>query len=141
MFAALSDLTSSGTIINIIVALVALVFGALNLRNKYSSGQDATTIKSLKNSNGAYKTQSEVDQLNITNKQKEIDLLTQKAEILEQHVTQAPQINKLTVQLATQHKEMMSAMAEMSKNNVRLTVEIGNIAKAMTRETIHADKR
>lgn len=148
----ISDLTSVAssfsTALSISALLVALVLGVLNIRNKYASGQDAQTIRSLKNSNEAYKTQAETDQLRFVAKQKEVEgiyqqnkLLVQKAEILEQHVTQAPQINKLTIQLATQHKEMMKAMAEMSKNNAKLTIEIGNIAKAMTRETTHADKR
>lgn len=134
-------ITSSDSIVLVIAGVTSLVLGALNVRNRYSSGQDAQTIKSLKESISTFSIRRESDQLIIDSKIKEVDLLKQKAEVLESHVTQAPQINKLTIQLATQHKEMMTAMAEMSKNNATLAVEIGNIAKAMTKETLHADKR
>lgn len=120
--------------------LVVLVLGVLNVRNKYSSGKDAETIRSLKNSLEAYETQAKADGLRLKAKETELSglyeqnkLLVQKAEILEKHVTQAPQINDLAVQLATQHKELMIAFGRQSDNIGKMAKELGNVAKAVVK--------
>lgn len=132
--------TSSSTIITVVVLLVALVLGAMNVRNKYASGQDSQTIKSLKNSNDAFKVQAEADSLVITGKLKELSaketenkLLSQQNEVYVNTITQAPQINELAVQLATQHKEMMEAFSHQSDNIGKMARELGNVAKAVVK--------
>lgn len=135
IIADIGGLTSVGTIVAIVIGLVTLVLGAINVRNKYASSQDAQTITSLQKSNAAYKTQSETDQLSLDGKQRENELLAQKAEILEKHVTQAPQINDLAVQLATQHKELMEAFTIQSSNIGQMAKELGNVAKAVVKST------
>lgn len=134
-FADFAGLTSFSTLITVVIGLTTLVLGAISVRNRYASSQDAQTIKSLKNSNDAYKTQAETDKLALDGKQRENELLTQKAEILEQHVTQAPQINDLAVQLATQHKELMEAFTVQSSNIGQMAKELGNVAKAVVKST------
>lgn len=142
------SLGNFSVVTSVTAVLVVLVLGVLNVRNKYSSGKDAETIRSLKNSNEAYETQAKTDALRLKAKETEFTaiyeqnkLLVQKSEILEQHVTQAPQINQLALDLAKQHKQMMDSLAKMSDNIGKLAKEIGNIAKAITRETTHADER
>lgn len=132
MFADVSALTSINTIILFVVALIALVLGALNVRNKYASGQDSQTIKSLKESNATFATRRESDQLVIDSLQREKSAQEEKAKVLENQVTQAPDINKLILQLGKQHKEMMSAMSNM-------TEQLGNVAKAVVKDS-HASK-
>lgn len=135
MIANLVTLTTTSNLFSIIVLLVALVLGALNVRNKYASGQDNQTINSLKNSNSAFETENKVLKNTITSKNTETSLLAQKAEILEKHVTQAPQINELAVQLATQHKELMEAFSSQSENMGKMAKELGNVAKAIIKES------
>jgi hypothetical protein len=115
--------------------MVVLILGALNIRNKYSSAQDGQTIRSLKDSNSAFETENKVLKTTIESNAKEAALLAQKAEILEQHVTQAPQINELAVQLATQHKELMEAFTTQSSNIGKMAKELGNVAKAVVKST------
>lgn len=138
-FADLANVTSNFTaIFSIVATLAAIVLGFLSAKQK-------VTVVSLEESNKAYQTLRETDLLMAEAKKKEFDtiiearnteigLLKQKSQVLEEQVTQAPSINELAVQLATQHKEMLTALGNMTK-------ELGNVARAVSKETIHADKR
>lgn len=117
-----------GTMLNIILLLATGVLGALNVRNKYEKGKDDETLKTLKESNEAFATRRQADKIVIDAKDAEIKLLHQKAEVLEKHVTQAPDINKLATQMVRQHKEIMGAMGAM-------TMELGNVAKALSKDS------
>lgn len=133
-----ADLTSVlgnfSNLASVATLLAAVVLGLLNAKTRI-------TIASLKESNAAYTELATAKDLQYRNsivalsgKDKEIALWTQKCETLENLTTQAPSINELAVQLAKQHKEMMRAMSNM-------TIELGNVAKAVLKETNHADKR
>lgn len=115
------------SVLNIILLITAVSLGALNIRNKYEKGKDAETLKTLKESNDAFATRREADKIVLDARDAEILVLHQKAEVLEKHVTQAPDITKLIVQLSKQHKE---AMTEIGK----VAVELGNVAKAISKE-------
>lgn len=128
-------LTDFNVVLSVLAVGVVVVLGALNVRNRYITSKDAETIRSLKDSNDAFETQHKADQITLEIKDKENKALTdqntllaQKADILEKHVTQAPQINDLAVQLATQHKELMTAFSKQTK-------ELGNIAKAVLKDS------
>lgn len=118
-----------GTMLNIILLLAMGVLGALNVRNKYEKGKDNQTLKTLKESNEAFATRREADKIVIDAREAEILLLKQKAEVLEKHVTQAPDINKLATQMIKQHKQIMGAMGAM-------TAELGNVAKAIGKNNV-----
>lgn len=110
-------LNSLGGVIGPIGFLTATVFGTLYGKNK-------ATIASLSDSNKAYEELVKARELQHQENQKRILVLEQKSEILENQVTQAPQINQLTLQLATQHKEIMQSFSTMTR-------ELGNVAKAI----------
>lgn len=113
------------------VAAIVLGFYAANIRLKVAKRDN--TLTATEESNAAYKSLHETDQLQIEAKDKEIIVLRQKAEILEKHVTQGPDIAKLTMQIGEQHKEIMSGMSKM-------THELGNVAKALSKEVSNASK-
>lgn len=110
-----------------VASLAAVVLGFLSAKQKVTlvaAEDSATTLRGL---NGDQK-------LMIESQKEQISLLQQKSTILEKHVTQAPSINELAVQLATQHKEMMTAMAAMTESNNRTAKEMGNVAKAVLKD-------
>lgn len=99
-----------------IAGLVALVLGFLSARQK-------VTIVTLNESNDAYKELlNTADLLHkkdialLEAKDNENKALQQKCEVLENQVTQAPEIHKLAIQLATQHKQTLIEMSKMTKN-------------------------
>lgn len=118
----------------IVSSVVILVLGVINIRNRWEKGKDADTIRTLQNSNSALLTQQQVDASTVTNQDKEIAVLKQTAQVLQDMKTQAPDINRLIIQLSEQHKEMMSAMSKVMDSNGKMTKEIGNIAKALSKE-------
>lgn len=120
-------LTTFSTSLNIILVIATVALGALNIRNKYEKDKDSETLNTLKESNSAFATRREADKIIIEARDAEIRVLNSKAEVLEKHVTQAPQINELTIQLATQHKEILVQFS-------RMTRELGNVAKAISRD-------
>lgn len=133
MFATLSSVTNNfTTVFGIVATLAAIVLGFFGAKQKVSllsAEQEARILTGL----------NSTQNLQITSLSDQNKLLTQKAEILEQHVTQAPQINELAVQLATQHKDMMRAFSkgfsEQSANMNSIATELGNIAKAVIKES------
>lgn len=141
-FATLNSVVNSfSTFLSLTLLAVTLVLGALSIRNKYSSGQDSQTIESLKNSISAFETERKAHQMQSDSKKREMEaiyeqnrLLVQKADTLENQVTQAPQINELAVQLATQHKEMMKISKDTMQAIQGMTQELGNVAKAVVKE-------
>lgn len=127
-FADAQALTTFSTSLNIILVITTVALGALNIRNKYEKGKDVETLKTLKESNDAFATRREADKIIIDARDAEIRVLKSKSEVLEKHVTQAPEINQLTIQLATQHKEILSQFTKMTK-------ELGNVAKAISKDS------
>lgn len=120
-------------IIGAIGFLVAVVFGALYGRNKAELDRKDRTIKSYADANAGLEEVIKTRDLQHDENQKRILVLEQKANILENQVTQAPSINKLALQMGTQHKEMMTQLSKLTK-------ELGGIAKAMVRERQDADQ-
>src|SRR4051794_9333970 len=107
-------------------ALAAIVFGLLAARNQ-------VTIKSLEGTVGALQGEVKAKDLaiatrngTIEEKEKQIELLTQKAQVLENITTQAPEITQLVVVITKQHKESQKSMANM-------TEKLGDIAAALGR--------
>lgn len=127
-FADLANVTSNATLIfGVVAAMTAVVLGFFSAKQKVS-------VVSLEESERALKALNETLRLQVDSYTKENILLRQKASVLENEITQAPQINELALQLGTQHKEMMQAMAVMSNGNSKMTKEIGNIAKALSKD-------
>ena len=102
--------------------LTAVVFGALYGRNKDELERKDRTIKSYSDANSGLEELLRTRNLQHEENQKRIIALEQKANILENQVTQAPSITKLAVQMGNQHKEMMTQLGSLTK-------ELGNIAK------------
>ena len=120
-------LTNFSVLASVIATLSAIVLGILSAKNKI------TTV-ALRESNDAYKSLHETDKLQIQVYNEENKSLKARVKALEEIKTQAPSINKLTLQLAEQHKDMISAMASM-------TQELGNVARAVMAKEDHDGKR
>lgn len=120
--------------LNILLLITTLTMGALNIRNKYEKGNDADAIKNLKDSNEAFATRRQADQIVLDAKDAEIKLLHQKAEILESHVTQAPDITKLIEQLSKQHKETTASNRSIIEGLGNVAKELGALAQTMNKE-------
>lgn len=104
--------------------LGAVVFGLLSARS-------SVTIKSLENTCGAFESEIKSKQLTIDTKNATIhekDLLIhelqQKSEVLQNIVTQAPDISKLAIQIGKQHKESQRSMQSMIQELSKITVAI-----------------
>lgn len=120
---------SLGGIVGALGIVVAAVFGTLYGLKRAEKDKDNSTISTYKEYGDsrdklllAKNEELNEARLKHVENQKWIELLEQKANILENQVTQAPSINKLISQLSSQHKEQMDAMQKM-------TQELGNIAK------------
>lgn len=127
-----SALTNFNLVFGVVATLSAIVLGFFGAKQKISlvsAEQEARILRGLN-------TTQDLQNKSLINQNK---LLVQKAEVLEKHVTQAPQINDLAVQLATQHKDMMKAFSkgfsEQSANMNSIATELGNIAKAVIKES------
>lgn len=120
-------LTDFNVLFSIVATLSAVVLGFLSAKNKI-------TIVALEESNKAYASLHETDKLTLDANKDQIKILNQKANILENHITQAPDINELAVQLATQHKEMMNINKETMKAIQGMTKELSNVAKAVVND-------
>jgi len=112
--------TSFNSVFTIVAGLSAAIFGFFAARSKIN-------IVSLEDSNRILREANQDKDLKITSLTAENKSLKRNNEALENIKTQAPQINDLAVQLATQHKAMMKAFAEMTK-------EIGNLAKIISKD-------
>lgn len=121
--------------LNVLLLITTLAMGALNIRNKYEKGNDAEAIQNLKDSNDAFATRRQADQLVIEARDKEIALLKQKAEVLESHVTQAPDITKLIDQLTKQHKETSESNRSIIEGLGNVAKELGKLAKAISKDS------
>lgn len=115
------DFTGFNHTYEIVFTGATIVLGLLAARNK-------VIISSLKESNSAYEELIKARDLQHSENQKRIITLEQKSKVLEDQVTQAPQINELILQLATQHKEIMQSFTSMTK-------ELSNVATAITINT------
>lgn len=121
IFADLNSVANNATVVfGVVATLTAVVLGFLSAKNKI-------TITSLEESSNALRYLNSDKDLQIKSYKDQNSLLSQKAKVLEDQVTQAPSINELAVQLTTQHKEMMQTMSNMTK-------ELGNVAKAMAKD-------
>lgn len=139
-----TTVNSLGGLIGAFGFVVAAVFGTLYGLKRAEKDKDNNTIS-------VYKTNSEALQKLLDTREQElkeatvkhdenlkrIELLEQKANILENQVTQAPSIEKLINELSKQstardkqHKEQMEAMQKM-------TSELGNIAKNIIKNPVH----
>lgn len=132
--ASIGDITSAiGSLFGIGGALAAVVFGLLAARNK-------VTIQSLENTVGALQSEVSAKDLvintrndTINEKDKQIILLSQKSDVLQNVVTQAPEISRLALQIGKQHKESQQALTLM-------TEKLGDIATALGAAEMHRRK-
>lgn len=122
------------TILNIILSFAALSLGALSIRNRYEKGNDAEAIQNLKDSNSAFATRRQADQIVIEARDAEILLLKQQNEVYKNTVTQAPDITKLIKSLATQHKENALSNKSIIEGLGNVAKELGRLAKSMNKE-------
>lgn len=134
--AIVETLNNIGGIIGAVGIIVAIIFGALYGGKKAEKDKDVNTISTYeKNADALEKLletrDKELHDLRILHESnlERIKLAESKAEVLEKQVTQAPSINKLIIQQSTQHKQMMTQM-------VKMTQELGNIAKSMPKTSI-----
>lgn len=109
-------------IFTVVSVLVAIIFGSLFGRSK-------GTIDSLEKSNSAYKELADARDMQHAEDQKRILLLESKANILENQVTQAPNINKLIVTQGKQHAEMMSELSKIAQ-------ALGEVAKSIVKKEV-----
>lgn len=128
-------ISSFSSLLNVILLVTAVSLGALNIRNKYEKGKDSETVQTLKDSNDAFATRREADKIVIAARDAEILVLKQKAEILESHVTQAPDITKLMTQLTKQHKETTESNRHIIEGLGQVAQELGGLAKAMNKDS------
>lgn len=133
------SLTNIGTAIGVGGIISSTVFGLLAARNK-------VTIQSLESTVRAYKEQFDAQQLTIktrdatiVDRNKQLELVEEKARVLESIVTQAPAIAQMSLDMTRQHKEtqktttkVITAIGDMTE---RVTKELSRLAQAIDRRS------
>lgn len=136
----LDSISDIGALIGAVGVIVAIIFGALGARNK-------ATVSELKESNAAkdellatVKLQLDNAKSVIIEKDKALEISEQKARVLEDQVTQAPSINRLAMDISTQHKQTTGALTKLAGAQGKTATELGKLTKVLsdklTRESL-----
>jgi methylthioribose-1-phosphate isomerase len=122
------------------VTLTAMILGAKSARDVNAKKQYEDAMRNLKESNDAYvellqarDLQHQADTKQHESNVERIRSLEQTVKVLDDRVTQAPDITKLAVQLGRQHSEMMKATKASQNQMGKMAKELGNIAKAIVK--------
>lgn len=141
-------LNNFSTAISVLVATVLFVGGTYTIRLRLIAAKKESEVdekenayRALEESNKAMVQLHYTDQLQLTQKDKEIGLLKKTNETLqfnntslENIKTQAPSIIALMENTSKQHQEIMGAFAKMTR-------ELGNVAKALTKKERNHGKK